>query len=1166
MSARIISACVVFARSFVMCLLVFGTVCSGLAQTAPPAPKRVVQGIVTTENGTPLARATLYLFGLPPGQTDMMTLGADTTVVTDAHGHFTWNVPAALPPLDFYINVRRTLDCYVLPADRGAERFRVAFPPYADKIDIEQGTREALARATRLCQAHWVKGSNPPLLSVVVPALSRVVLTMRGPDGQPLRSQEVTAAPVQSFFYQGIMVTTGRTDAAGHLSLRCFPGTYQFGVFAAGVGSGLTEVFSVVANQTAAPVILPLAPFAQISGTVAAALRKPGATVYLRDFPSINNWYQTPAAVMADGQWTLSDVLPGKHLVTINGAAEERSEVDVTALPGQTISDIVIAPQKLVVISAATASAMRYGLPEHITRPDAVVEGRVTDASGKPVTGADVYAVCVFSTMMSSDQRAIVTKTDTEGRYSISRWPESNAYWEFPLTMVAHLPGFSPAVADVRLAQTSDSLRAVTHDFVLPAGSAGLSVRVLQNGLPAPNIPVSLTLPGRAVIASGFFHGADRSEAAQALRSLLTPSVHTDADGTATFKDLTPDLWNINANREMVNLIEDNAVPGNISTGIAVQAGQNGVYTLRLLPHPGPIDFRVLLPDGKMLPAVPSTEKHGNYGGAGLAPLGTGIFRREYFSSGMIQFTTRIGEDFRETSTSTGPYYTGSVLVAASPAIDARVPVVVQMRRVGAASLRVRLQDADGKPARGAVMVGERVGEAQYGASVGPNGVVIFPKIPEENYVVAAYFPGRPKRAVLITPGKPLPSDAALRAGTGQPLPVAGTIKPGEQASVTLGGVLTGYVRLHLKGLPAEVKNIYVEAGLPGDENLSSRKFDPVTQEYVVGPLPPGRRTFKVYQLLPAPVDNAYNSGEVTLTVKSGQVVTADVTLHPTAAQEDPYSAPLTGTVLLPDGKPAWGARAALFLPKDFYPRLMARADTLGHLTLSDDWQVERSPLSPPSVLTEPTLAVWLPGANGAAIVPYHPGQAERLVLPPACTLTGRVTVGGQSVMGMPSQFRVRAAYQGRGELNEALSVEANAEADGTFTLAGLTPGTYLVQAARDNIWLSPAQTLTASAEAPAPTTLDIDPPGAPMLLHLTDIHGKLHAGQTVYLNLPTGPLTDLLWPQTLTADSRGDLRVEGLTAGPHSVTVGRTTLAFRVPPFAASRLPVRRDLAIEAH
>ena len=1155
------------ARAFLICLLVLALISPSLAQTAPPAPKRVVQGIVTTEDGKPLARATVYLFGLPPGQTDMMTLGADTTVVTDAHGHFTWNVPAALPPLDFYINVRRTLDCSVLPTDRGAERFRVAFPPYADKIDIAQGTGEALARATRPCQAHWVKGSNPPLLSVVVPALSRVVLTLRGPDGQPLRSQEVTAAPVQSFFYSGVVVTTGRTDAAGHLSLRCFPGTYQFGVFAPGVGSGSTGVFSVAANQTAAPVIPPLAPFAQISGTVAAALRKPGATVYLRDFPSTNNWYQTPAVVTADGHWTLSDVLPGKHLVTINGAADERSEVDMTALPGQTISGLVFAPQKLVVISAAQAAAMLEGPSPRTNSPDAVVAGRVTDASGKPVAGADVYAVCVFSTTMSADQRAIVTKTDTAGRYRIFQWPESNAYWEFPLTMVAHLPGFSPVVAAVRLAQTSDSLRTVSHDFVLPAGSAGLTVRVLQNGLPAPNVLVDLSPPGRNMVISGMYRESDRGDAANALRKLLTPSVHTDADGTATFKDLTPGLWNINANTGMVNLIAETAPPGNSSVGIAVQAGQNNVCTLRLLPHPGPIDFRVLLPNGKTLPAVPSTEKHGNYRGAGLAPPGTGLFRQQYFSSGVTQFTIRIGEDFRETSTSTGPYYAGSVLVAASPAIDARVPVVVQTRRVGAASLRVRLQDADGKPVLGSVTVGERVGEAQYAASVGSSGVVVFPEMPEGKYVVTAHLAGRPERATLGAPGIPLPSDAALRAGTGQPLPMPVTIKPGEQASVTLGAVPTGYVRLHLKGLPPEVKDVWVDARMPGNEDFVRGRFNPVTRDYVIGPLPPGQRTFGAYQSVPAPVGNVSNSGEVTLTVKAGQAVTADVTLHPTAAQEDPYSAPLTGTVLLPDGKPAWGARAALFLPGGFYPRLLARADTQGHLTLGDTWENNWSPLpKPPGVLTEPTLAVWLPGANGATVVPFHSGQTERLVLPPACALTGRVTVGGQGVMGLPSQFRVRAAYQNRGELDEALSVETTAQADGTFTLAGLTPGTYLVQAARDNIWLSSSQTLTVGADAPAPTTLDIDPPGTPMLLHLTDTRGKPQAGQTVRLTLPTGPLTDLLWPQTLTTDSRGDLRVEGLTAGPHSVTVGRAALAFRVPPFATSRLPVRRDLAIEAH
>src|SRR5262249_44603773 len=118
---------------------------------------------------------------------------------------------------------------------------------------------------------------------------------------------------------------------------------------------------------------------------------------------------------------------------------------------------------------------------------------------------------------------------------------------------------------------------------------------------------------------------------------------------------------------------------------------------------------------------------------------------------------------------------------------------------------------------------------------------------------------------------------------------------------------------------------------------------------------------------------------------------------------------------------------------------------------------------APPAGATDdppgPVAVALLPGSHGAMIVPMpETGRPLEIVLPPAATLRGRVTVGGRA--GVPvGAIRVLAAYEGKGHgrLAGALSVSATAQADGTFELAGLTPGRYSLQAALDDIWLSPS-------------------------------------------------------------------------------------------------------------
>lgn len=1164
----------------------------GLASGDPvPAPKRTVEGIAVTTGGKPVAHVMLYLFGLPPGQTDMIMLGDQSTVVTDEQGHFIWAVPDALPPLSDYIGVR-SIACYALAADQSTERFRLALRPDQHGSDTEQDARELLQGATRSCDTKWLLGGVHPVFSVVIPDTGIVQLIVRGPGGQPLRRRDVQAVPVEkSSFYGGAIVYTARTDAEGRLRLRCFPGSQRFQILVPGVGFGFTGTFEAQAGQIAAPALPPLAPFATLSGTVASALAQPGAAVHTgavvhQDDAILGTgtlWYVPRAAVSADGRWTLGDVLPGQHRIVSEDERGESEPVDVTVQPGERMTGIALGPKK-------PAESVT---PSTVTVPSSppAVRGRVTDAEGRPVAGADVFAVCAYAEGGEYGQKVLTAKTDAAGRYVIPDLPVDSLIGAAELYngpprgtsvhLVARAPRYGLAAADGQCEQGSvpGRWRDIEKDLVLPASHSGLTVRVLQDGKPAANVLVALSAQEEhSVVPANFSRYGDRGEAAQTLRALLSPSATTGPDGVVQFADLTPGLWDVTANRAPFNPFQASVPPFNASIGVTVQAGKSSSYTVSLLPIPGPVAFRAHGPDGLSPRVAPNqvtlkTVLYPNYGTMSLGPDGTVSGPLQFITPGLFQATLRFGNGPLDINALAGPYFEGTALVAVSAATASSHAVVVSTRRIGPASIRVRLVDAQGKPLRGTVTVGDPFKSALYAASVNTKGEAVFTDVPLNffPYTITARIAGRPEPVNLNLRGGAPPSDAALIAGTGQPLPLPVHVKGGEETLVTFGPVPPGYVRLRLTGPFASAKDYYVEGRQTDDEPFTNARYNPATKEYVLGPLPPGQRTLHLFCYVPAPVETNLNTGEVTVTVKAGQVVSVTLSPQSTAAQEALYSAPLTGSVYLADGKtPAWGARAALFFPEHLVPLRMARTDTQGRLLLKDFWRGSaRFRTAPPGNPTEPVLAVWLPGGAGAVVMPFHPGQEMRLVLPPSITLHGRVTVSGQSVLGLPSQFRVRAAYQGKGRLNEALSVDATAQADGTWTLAGLTPGTYQVQAARDNIWLSGMQTITVGAGALPEMTLDIAPPGAPVTLSLVDKQGKPMPGQEVNIVRPDGPLTAQIWPARLTSDSTDLLRVDGLEAGHHVLMLpGQVSgsIDFNVPAWTPmSPTTTRRIILLPA-
>jgi hypothetical protein len=130
--------------------------------------------------------------------------------------------------------------------------------------------------------------------------------------------------------------------------------------------------------------------------------------------------------------------------------------------------------------------------------------------------------------------------------------------------------------------------------------------------------------------------------------------------------------------------------------------------------------------------------------------------------------------------------------------------------------------------------------------------------------------------------------------------------------------------------------------------------------------------------------------------------------------------------------------------------------------------------------------------------------------------------------------------HRGRGDvLDDAFSLEATAQADGRFHLHGLTPGRYVVQAARDEIWLSASIDMTVAADKdPPPLALDIPEPGQAVTVMVRNGAGRPAANQPIGLVRPEGPLASL-WPEGLRTGPDGTLELRGLEAGRHTIFIG---------------------------
>jgi hypothetical protein len=338
------------------------------------------------------------------------------------------------------------------------------------------------------------------------------------------------------------------------------------------------------------------------------------------------------------------------------------------------------------------------------------------------------------------------------------------------------------------------------------------------------------------------------------------------------------------------------------------------------------------------------------------------------------------------------------------------------------------------------------------------------------------------------------------------------------------------------------------------------------SSEFVAGPFPPGEANLTVTSTAgerfhaKVPVDSGSRDAiRFDIDVAQFQIE------HTAAAQAaDGAPAPLKGSVFLADGHtPALGAQVLYWYPHKPAPALFAMADASGNLQRRGPWSIEKHAAVDNSTGPDSATAIaFLPGTTGAVVRTVSSmDDLAHLVLPIPIAARGRVTVGGASPLERPGGIRVIAAYQGKGNLNPYLSVTVSAAADGSFELAGLTRGEYLVQAALDDIWLSAPVTLRVGDAPPHPIALDIPAPGAPVRVHVRDSSGRAVAGASVTLDR-TGPLADV-WPKDWVSDAEGWIEIPTLEAGAHTVRAAAASgpVSFSVPPLPGAPVAVEVEI-----
>jgi hypothetical protein len=647
--------------------------------------------------------------------------------------------------------------------------------------------------------------------------------------------------------------------------------------------------------------------------------------------------------------------------------------------------------------------------------------------------------------------------------------------------------------------------------------------------------------------------------------------------------------------------------PNGTAGGVAVQAGRTIEFRLKIFSQSNEAAFRILKADGtpytgtqayKFGPVDTISASSNNSAKLDSSGSGKALFQH----TGLWHFDFMYHDSPMNSFPLFPPYFLAGGEVAVSANLRDAEPPTFTAGFVEAGSARVVVQDAMSRPVHATVDIMASSSLVRSGTT-GDDGAIVFKGLYTGDQVGALmdqYFVQIRSPEItdqdLVDLGRgdePLPTASQLRTRQGfisqklwkQRLPLA----VNKQTDVVVRAERLRYVYGILRSTikPRFGQQLDMSQWQDGIYHNAMLRVLP-TGEYVAGPFLAGqvqigfwdlyshsvyvplqidtrpdeplRFDFDADQVSPPPqLPAAAPSQPADSIVSAGAsfLGMAGITTQVAGAQR------LTGKVYLAGGvTPAFGAQVVYYDARG-RPALFAMTDALGDLHPRGLWLESTPEVDKPEQSNQtPALVAFLPGTSGAIVQtsPVRAGESVRLVLPPPISISGRVTLGNGSPSSRPGNVRILAAYQGNSYLNSALSLTTDADADGRFTLAGLTPGSYLVQASLDDIWLSSPVPVNVPAGNLRPLNLSIPFPGVPVVVQLLDSQGKPVAGESIEFD-HLGPLA-ALWPRQWPSDAAGVVSIPTLETGRHRIRISGSTTSvdIDVPPLPGppTRIQVR--------
>lgn len=1154
------------------------------SQTITPATAQFIEGTAQTAQGHPAAGMKFYLLD-SPGSEIMGHPEGRTDVITDSEGRFRWPVPEALAAsVSFMYRAQQPFKCYALPS---SQEWRIVPKIREGAVRPDWILRDIFKEGVPECATQVGISKAGFNLKVTVPPLGFADVQIIDSEGLAVAQKPVQLVEsTERSNRDGAVVFEGLSDAHGRVRLPTFQRRLRIEVLAPGVGFGSTGYFYPPAGETVTPHLPRLASFSTVRGTVAPELIKAGTTVRGQLFDrSTFFWFCASAPVDSQGNFELNDLIPGPQTLALRTGAETPIMLGCSLLPGQVLEGVRFKPKPP---PAPYAPAH----PSVLDPASRSVSGYITDPGWKPVPGATVF--CVHDYSYRNGQEILSTTSDDDGKYCFQNLRPG--FGSHKVQIIAALPGHPLAqkYADFPAPSTESKV-----DLVIPNTHTSLTVHVLHEGQPAEGVLVRLAPSGGIYVDVNFFSASPDPRSAKELPNLLEPRGLTDIAGNITFRDLTPGTWNVgavqSAGQEDLEFYEDRMrISGqdgdhNSIQNVVVRNNENAHVSLSIFPTETEARVRLQSPSGKSLKAGYVRLQYGLAGHLrsarlresrlGLGRAGEASWSGSY--SGLWKLVFQVADNLSATYAAEGdPMYEASTLVAISPAYPHSDFWPMKTARPPGTKVRVRIVDLQGKPVSGTVMAGPALGDIDFATDVPAGTTGVFEGLPDDRSLTfTACRRGMPPPPDLGSSSADFPSDEALSHVQLYPSRSENWDRY-EVNELTFQPIAGAYVRGHVKA-EGDLSHFYVIAS-PEPRVTPRAVYDPATGEYIAGPFP-----HDIVKITLGKAGSPGNPGwQRDFCLESGA---GGVTHHDLEGVFDPAAAPSPGNqpqtkrndllvgagipisdvkVMLADGTtPAWGAVAAVVYPFSKYPAPSYRTDFQGRLSAVDSvpsWDPGAFPYSKNP--DEPVLVAWLPGTAGATTIPLQKIDSTPLVLPEQMTVRGHITVNHESIAGLLGNFRVCAAYEGENGVYSHLSVNAPVDPNGDFELSGLSPGNYVIQATRDDIWLSQSQNLTVLPGLTFPDLqFEIARPGVPLTLALRTAEGRPAAFRYVDLARPAGPLADSLWPLSLRTDAHGELHLEGFEAGENFVIVeGTRKVAVQVPALGKNSRPVTRIITVQ--